>query len=46
MEGQFGGVPKETKDKCDRAIKEAIATLETEKGIPYTIHLLHVEVRR
>jgi ubiquinone/menaquinone biosynthesis C-methylase UbiE len=46
IEGQFSSVPRETKAECDRAIKEAIATLETENGIPYTIHLLHVKVRR
>lgn len=45
IEGQFSGVDKETKAECDRAIKEAIATLETEAGIPYTIHLVHVKIR-
>jgi ubiquinone/menaquinone biosynthesis C-methylase UbiE len=44
IEGQFSGVDKETKAECDRAIKEAIGSLETEKGIPYTIHLIHVRV--
>lgn len=46
IEGQFSSVPEETKAQCDRAVKEAIATLATENGIPYTIHLLHVKVRR
>lgn len=45
IEGQFSGVSKETKEECDRAVKEAIASLETAEGIPYTIHLVHVRVR-
>lgn len=45
IEGQFSDVPKETKAECDRLIKEAIASLATEDGIPYTIHLIHVRVR-
>lgn len=45
IEGQFSGVPAELKAQCDRSIKEALSTLETEKGIPYTIHLVHVRIR-
>lgn len=45
IEGQFSGVPEETKAECNRSIKEAIGTLATEEGIPYTIHLIHVRVR-
>lgn len=46
IEGQFSGVAKETKAECDREVKEALATLNTENGIPYTIHLIHIRVRR
>jgi ubiquinone/menaquinone biosynthesis C-methylase UbiE len=46
IEGQFSGVPPEIKAECDCAVKEAIASLDSENGIPYTIHLIHVRVRR
>jgi ubiquinone/menaquinone biosynthesis C-methylase UbiE len=39
------GVPEETKAEYDLAVKAAIASLSTEKGIPYTVHLLHVKLR-
>jgi len=45
IEGQFSGVVPEVKALCDREIKEAIGTLDSEQGIPYTIHLIHVKVR-
>jgi len=45
IEGQFSGVAPETKAECDRSVKEAIGSLTTESGIPYTIHLIHIRVR-
>ena len=46
IEGQFVNVPRDRKAECDRAVRAAISTLETANGIPYTVHLLHVRLRR
>ena len=45
IEGQFVNIPPEKKAECDQAVRAAISTLETDKGIPYTVHLLHVRLR-
>jgi ubiquinone/menaquinone biosynthesis C-methylase UbiE len=39
-------VPEEKKAAYDEAVKAALATLETDQGIPFTVHLLHVKLRR
>ena len=46
IEGQTMDVAPEKKAECDAAVRAALATLETEQGIPYTVHLLHVRLRR
>lgn len=46
IEGQFDHLPPETRQELDREAKEALASLETEQGIPYTVHLFHVRLRR
>ena len=46
IEGQFVNVPMATRAECDRAVKAAISTLATDRGIPYTVHLLHVRLSR
>jgi ubiquinone/menaquinone biosynthesis C-methylase UbiE len=46
IEGQFVNVPPEKRAECDEAVRAALATLDTPAGIPYTVHLLHVRVRR
>jgi len=46
IEGQTLDVAPEKKAECDAAVRAALATLETEQGIPYTVHLLHVRLRR
>jgi ubiquinone/menaquinone biosynthesis C-methylase UbiE len=46
VEGQLVDIPADRKAECDNAVRDALATLETEQGIPYTVHLLHVSVRR
>jgi ubiquinone/menaquinone biosynthesis C-methylase UbiE len=46
IEGQFLDIPPERKEACDREVRAALAELETGRGIPYTIHSLHVRVRR
>lgn len=45
IEGQFVHVPETARAKCNQAVKAAIAALSTDKGIPYTVHLLHVRLR-
>ena len=46
IEGQFVNMPPDTRAECDREVRAALATLETPAGIPYTVHLLHVRLRR
>lgn len=46
IEGQLVDLPPDQKAECDAAVRAALATLETERGIPYTVHLLHVRLRR
>lgn len=46
IEGQTLDIAPEKKADCDAAVRAALATLETERGIPYTVHLLHVRLRR
>lgn len=46
IEGQFIKIPAEVRAECDAAVKAAISTLATDKGIPYTVHLLHVSLRQ
>jgi len=42
--GLLLNVPAEKRAECDGEIRRAIQTLETPRGIPYTIHVLHVHV--
>ncbi len=45
IEGQLVNIPHEIRDECNQAVKKALATLETDNRIPYTVHLLHVKLR-
>jgi hypothetical protein len=45
IEGQFVEMPPEKREACDAAVRTAISTLATEKGIPYTVHVIHVRLR-
>ena len=45
IEGHFVAIPPEEKQRCDREVWEALSSLAGAKGIPYTIHQLHVKVR-
>jgi len=42
-EGHFLKIPWEKREECNEAIRAALSTLETEKGIPYTVHTIHVK---
>jgi ubiquinone/menaquinone biosynthesis C-methylase UbiE len=45
IEGHFVQIPADKRSQCDGDVKNALASLQTAAGIPYTIHLLHVQVR-
>ena len=44
IEGQFVQLPPDRREECDREVFDALSALETERGIPYTVHELHVRV--
>jgi len=46
VEGQFLKIPPAVRTECDREVRDAISTLATDKGVPYTVHLIHVRVRQ
>ena len=46
VEGHFVKIPPEKKTQCDREVRAALQALQEPRGIPYTIHELHVRVRR
>jgi ubiquinone/menaquinone biosynthesis C-methylase UbiE len=46
IEGQFVDVPSDRRVQCDHEVRAALSTLETADGIPYTVHLLHVRLRK
>jgi len=46
IEGHFMQIPQEKKRACDLEVRQAIAALEQPEGIPYTLHQLHVKLRR
>jgi len=46
VEGHFVKIPAEKKAQCDRDVREALQSLAEPRGIPYTIHELHVKLRR
>lgn len=46
IEGHFVRIPHHKKTECDLEIRKAIGELAGDMGIPYTIHTLHVKVRR
>ncbi len=41
---QLLAIPAERREECGRELHQALATLQTERGVPYTIHQLHVHV--
>ena len=46
VEGHFVKIPAEKKVQCDRDVRAALQSLAEPRGIPYTIHELHVKLRR
>jgi ubiquinone/menaquinone biosynthesis C-methylase UbiE len=45
IEGHFRRIPADKRAAFDAEVREAIECLSTERGIPYTIHRLHVRLR-
>ncbi len=45
IEGQFVDMPPAQRVECDNVVRDAIATLATKRGIPYTVHLIRVRLR-
>jgi len=45
IEGHFVQLPPALKEGCDQEVKAAIRDLDSPRGIPYTIHRLHVRFR-
>lgn len=46
VEGHFVKIPPKKKTACDRDVRQALQSLMEPRGIPYTIHELHVKLRR
>jgi ubiquinone/menaquinone biosynthesis C-methylase UbiE len=46
IEGQFVRIPPDKREACNREVRDALFSLAGERGIPYTIHRLHVMLRR
>lgn len=44
IEGQLLEIPADKRKECDEAVRRALATLETNGVIPYTVHLIHVKL--
>jgi len=46
IEGHFMRIPPARKEQCDHEVRNALQGLAEPAGIPYTIHQLHVRLRR
>jgi ubiquinone/menaquinone biosynthesis C-methylase UbiE len=46
IEGQFIPIPANKREAWNREVRNALLNLAGEKGIPYTIHRLHMKLRR
>jgi ubiquinone/menaquinone biosynthesis C-methylase UbiE len=46
VEGHFVKIPPEKKAQCDSEVRQALQSLAEPRGIPYTIHELHVKLHR
>ena len=46
IEGHFIRISSDRKKQCDQEVKKALQELAEPAGIPYTIHQLHVRLRR
>ena len=46
IEGHFIRIPPDKKKACDQEARQAIASLARGNDIPYTLHRLHVQLRR
>jgi ubiquinone/menaquinone biosynthesis C-methylase UbiE len=44
IEAQFVSIPEEARKACDQEVRKALSELSTIRGIPYSIHCLHLTV--
>ena len=44
FEPQLLAIPAERRGECEREVRAALAALETDRGVPYTLHQLHVRI--
>lgn len=45
IEPQLLSIPSARRLECECEVRRALATLETDRGVPYTLHILHARVR-
>jgi ubiquinone/menaquinone biosynthesis C-methylase UbiE len=45
IEPQLLAIPSEKREQCDAEIRKALAKLDEGKGVPYTMHTIHVRKR-
>lgn len=45
IEPQLLGIPEDRRADCEREVRAALASLATERGVPYTKHTIHARVR-
>lgn len=45
IEGHFSDIAEGDRKDCDADVRAALSELETERGIPYTLHMVHVQLR-
>ncbi len=43
---QLLAIPAERREECDRDLRAALAAVQTDQGVPFTIHQLHLRVGR
>jgi ubiquinone/menaquinone biosynthesis C-methylase UbiE len=46
IEGHFSKIPADKRKEFDAEVREALQGLATNRGIPYTVHQLHVKLRQ
>lgn len=44
LEPQLLGIPEELRPACEAEVADALRSLETEQGVPYTKHVVHIQV--
>lgn len=45
LEPQLLGIPAESRAACEAEVRTALQALETDQGVPYTKHMLHIHLQ-